>query len=292
MRIPLLFCGLFCLAVTNASADLYQWTDDSGVIHVVDESSQIPRAYREKVKVFESQKSRTPPSSLPLSPSRTYPLYSQGRFAQKLALDLGLIKNRGEDAVGPLSGAGIRPSSGWHVNDELTVETVDEVTDSARRAADARRLSLSADGVEAIVQQAAASILPPPAPVAEQPREEPPPPQQIIIHETPPQIIEVERERVPVYIPVPVVPYYPRPYPPRHDRHPGDGPFAPAPPTGPHTDRWYVPQTPTQNSPSGPFTTNPGGPSHMPFGTSHMPFGTSQMPFGTGSHGTDRSFGR
>ena len=108
MRIPLLFCGLFCLAVTNASADLYQWTDDSGVIHVVDESSQIPRAYREKVKVFESQKSRTPPSSLPLSPSRTYPSYSQGRFAQKLALDLGLIKHRGEDAVGPLSGAGIR----------------------------------------------------------------------------------------------------------------------------------------------------------------------------------------
>jgi len=282
MRILSLVVGLFFSSVALVSADLYQWTDESGVVHVVDESSEVPRAYREKVKVFESQKSRTLPSSLPLSPSRAYPAYSEGRFAQKLALDLGLVKNRDEDAVGPLTGAGIRPSSGWHVNDELTVETVEEVVGAARRAANARRLSLSPDGVEAIVQQAASSVLPPP-PVQEQPREEPPP-QQVIIHQTPTQIIEVERERVPAYIPVPVVPYYPRPYPPRHDHHPGDGPFAPAPPTGPHTDRWDVPQTQTPNSPSGPFTTNPG-PSHMPFGASHM-------PFGTGSSGGQHSFGR
>lgn len=289
MNIVLLVLGLLFSSRTLVSADLYQWTDKDGVVHVVDESSEVPHAYREKVKVFESQKSRTPPSSLPLSPSRAYPTYSEGRFAQKLALDLGLIKNRGEDAIGPLIGTGIRPASGWHVNDELTVETVEEVVDAARRAANSRRLSLSPDGVAAIVQQAAASVLPPPPPVAEQPREEPPP-QQVIIHQTPPQVIEVERERVPVYIPVPVNPYYGRPYPPRHNPYPRqdpyaeNSPFAPAPPTGPHTNRWDVPQNPTPNSPSGPYTTNPG-PTHMPFGTSHM-------PFGTGSHSTQRPFGQ
>jgi len=291
MYILSLVLGFLFFSITLVSADLYQWTDESGVVHVVDESSEVPRAYREKVKVFESQKSRTAPSSLPLSPSRTYPTYSEGRLAQKLALDLGLIKNQDEDAVGPLTGTGIRPSSGWHVNDELTVETVEEVIDAARRAANARRLSLSPDGVEAIVQQAAASVLPPPPQVQEQLREELPP-QQVIIQQTPPQIIEVEREPVPVYVPVPVAPYYPRPYPPRHHRPPGNGPFAPAPPTGQHTDRWYVPQNPTPNSPSGQFTTNPGGLSSTPPGPTHMPFGASHMPFGTGSFSGQQSFGR
>lgn len=299
MHIFVLLCGLFFSAVTIASADLYQWTDENGVIHVVDESHQIPQAYREKVRVIESQKSRTLPSSLPLSPSRTYPVHSQGRFAQKLALDLGLIKNRQEDAIGPLTSIGIRPASSWRVNDELTPETVDEVTNVARSAANARRLSLSPDGVEAIVQQAAAATFPPP-PLVQERAEEPPPPQQVIIHQTPPQIIEVERDTVPVYVPVPVVPYYSRPYSrrhyPRHEPHPGndypgDGPFAPSSPSGPHTERGYVPQPRHQHSPSGPHTSNPG-PSHMPFGSSHMPFGSSHMPFGTGSHGTQRSFGR
>jgi len=122
MHISLLVCGLFFLVVTAASADLYQWTDESGVIHVVDESSQIPESYRKKVKVFESQKSRTPPSALPLSPSRMYPEYSEGRFAQKLALDLGLIKSPLEDAIGPLTNVGIRPASSWQVNDPLAPE--------------------------------------------------------------------------------------------------------------------------------------------------------------------------
>lgn len=285
MRISLLVCSLFFSLATVASAELYQWTDENGVMHFVDETTQIPRAYREKVKVFESQKTRTPPSGLPLAPSRAYPLHSQGRFAQKLALDLGLIKNRGEDAISPLIGVGIRPASGWHTGDPLTPDVIDEVIDAARRAADARRVTLSADGVAAIVQQAATAILPPPPPVQEQAQEEPPPPQQVIIHQTPPsQIIEVHRERVPVYVPVSVAPYYPRHRTPRYDPYPGDGPFVPAPPTGPHTDRWHVPQGQTPHSPSGPFTSNPGGPSHMPFGASHMPFGTrghsTQRPFG------------
>ena len=289
MRILVLLCGLFFSVATLASADLYQWTDENGVIHVVDESYQIPQVYREKVRVIESQKSHTPPSSLPLSPSRTYPEHSQGRFAQKLALDLGLIKSRQEDALGPLTSVGIRPAGSWQVNDLLTPDIVDEVITSARSAANARRISLSADGTEAIVQQAAASVLPLSDPTQDQERaSEEPPPQQVIIQQTPPQIIEVERDTVPVYVPVPVVPYYARPYPrrhhPRHDLPPGDRPFAPSSPSGPYTERWYVPPQQTPNSPSGPFTSNPG-PTHMPFGTSHM-------PFGSGSQGLQGSFGR
>jgi len=279
-----LFCRLFLFPFALAHADLYQWTDANGVLHVVDEAGQVPSAYRGQVKVYQSTKSTATSDTLPLSPSRTYPEQSQGRFAQKLALDLGLIKSSNEDAFSPLTGVGLQPAGGWRVSDPLTPEIVYDVLASARRAADARRLALSADGAEAVVRQVAASILPPPD---ERVDEEPPRETQIIIQQLPPQVVEVEREPIEppypypyAYVPVPVVP--PRFHHRRRPR-PDDGPLTPAPPTGPFTSHWDVSPTPSPSSPSGPFTTNPNptpGPSHMPFGTSHMPFGTSHMPFG------------
>lgn len=282
MRILVLFCCLFFSSLAIVRADLYQWTDTNGVIHVVDEAGQVPDAYREKMRVYQSTKSTTTATGLPLSPSRTYPENSQGKFAQKLALDLGLIKSSSEDAFSPLTGVGLQPAGGWRVSDPLTPDVVYDVLASARRAADSRRLALSADGAEAVVRQAAASILPPPEERADA-DSSPSGGTQVIIQQLPPQVIEVEREPVEqpypyAYVPVPVVPprFHRRPVP-----GPEDGPFTPASPTGPFTSHWDVPSTPSPSSPNGPFTTNPNpGPSHMPFGTSHMPFGTSHMPSG------------
>lgn len=281
MRTTLFFCGLLLLAPLPSLAGLYQWTDTDGVIHVVDEAGEVPAAYRNQVKVYQSIKTAPPPASLPLSPSRIYPEYSQGKFAQKLALDLGLIKSSSEDGIGPLSGAGIQPSGGWKVSDPLTPEVVYDVLAAARRATDSRRLTLSADGAEAVVKQVAAAVYPPPPTAEEQKSQEPPQEPQVVIYETPPQIIEVERERYydPVYVPVPVVPQGRR-HRHRHDRHDDHprGQFAPDQPTGPHTTNWDKPTPRNKFSPSGPHTTNPTpphSPSHMPFGTSHMPFGTA-----------------
>lgn len=193
-----------------ATADLYQWTDTNGIIHIVDEADTVPDAYRKKVKVYRGTKSvvSESPSAIALSPSRIYAEHSQGAFAQQLALDLGLIGSSAQDALGPLSGVGIRPAGGWKVHDALTPEVLYEVLAAARRAADAKRIALSADAIEAVVRQAAAPFLAVPpvaqAPVAgweesEEPGyyEEQP---EIIIEQPPLEVIEVIHE--PYYVPV------------------------------------------------------------------------------------------
>lgn len=268
MKLASLFCGLFFFGATIAHADLYQWTDAQGVTHVVDDTGLIPDAYRGSVKTHRTAKPTNSQMSL-LAPSRTYSENSQGAFAQKLALDLGLIKNSGEDALGPLGTAGIQPAGGWQVYDPLTPEAQAEVINAARRAANSQRVRVSADGAEAIVRQAAIAFLPLP-PVAQ--IQAPPTNEyegeafydqgpEIIIEQQPPQIIEVIRE--PVYIPQPVIVGAPR----RHG-HRGKRPDRPH----------RVPQENATEQSSG-FSTP--APTHMPFGTSHMPFGTSHMPFGS-----------
>ena len=98
MRTLALMCGLCVWGAAIAQADLYQWTDAQGAIHVVDEASEVPDSYRAGLKVYHAAKTVAPLGLLtaPLSPGRTYAAESQGAFAQKLALDLGLIRNSGE----------------------------------------------------------------------------------------------------------------------------------------------------------------------------------------------------
>jgi len=260
--------GALCLWFPLVSqADLFQWTDADGVIHIVDETIEVPEAYRAGMKVYRVAKPASEASALPVSPSRTYAVQSQGAFAQKIAFDLGLIKSSNEDALGPLRGAGIQPARGWLVGDPLTVEVLSDVLAASRRAAEAKRLSISADGAEAVVRQAGESFLPSPPPVRE---EEPPEyilePQTIIIEQPPTQIIEVMREPDYGYLQGAFIGGVPGSG--RHRRHRSDNDHVRSP-------------APL----SGPFTPNParipGSPTHMPFGTTHMPFGTTHMPFGS-----------
>ncbi|MGH7964631.1 MAG: DUF4124 domain-containing protein, partial [Candidatus Binatia bacterium] len=147
MRILAFLCSLWLWWSTGVHAELYQWTDADGVIHIVDDASKMPEAYREKVTVYRTTQPVVLESrAAPLSPSGRYMEGSQGAFAQKLALDLGLIKHSSEDALGPLGGAGIRPAGGWKVSNRLTVEVLDEIVTAVRRAADSKRIALSADG--------------------------------------------------------------------------------------------------------------------------------------------------
>jgi len=263
-----IFVGALCLWLPMISqADLYQWTDADRVIHIVDETSEVPEAYRADMKVYRAAKPATEVSTLPVSPSRTYAMQSQGAFAQKIAFDLGLIKKSNEDALGPLRGAGVQPAGGWQVSDPLTSEVLSDVLAASRRAAEAKRLPISADGAEAVVRQAGESFLPPPLPVRE---EEPPEyilePQTIIIEQPPTQIIEVMREPDYGYLQGAFVGGVPGSRRHRRRRFDNDRLRSPAPL-------------------SGPFTPNParipGSPTHMPFGTTHMPFGTTHMPFGS-----------
>lgn len=272
MKLIFLFCGLFFFGAALTYADLYQWTDAQGVTHVVDDTGLIPDAYRDRVKTHRTAKPINSQMSL-LAPSRVYPENSQGAFAQKLALDLGLIKNSGEDALGPLGAVGIQPAGGWQVYDPLLSEAHLEVIAAARRAANSQRVRISADGAEAIVRQAATAFLSPPpiaqiqAPAVEEDvfYDQGP---EIIVEQQPPQIIEVIRE--PVYIPQPVIVGVPH-------RHGHRGKRLDRPRKAPQENA-------AKRSPS--FSTP--APTHMPFGTSHMPFGTSHMPFGSSHNARER----
>jgi uncharacterized protein DUF4124 len=254
MRIFLLL-GVLCLWFPTVSqADLYQWTDTDGVIHMVNDISAVPETYRAGMQVYRAAKPTTGLSPLPVSPSRTYAAQSQGAFAQKIALDLGLIKESGDDAFGPLRGAGVQPAGGWEASDPLTPEVLDDVLAAARRAADAKRLPLSADGAEAVVRQAGEAFLLPPTPDSrpawaegEDGPEYVQPPQPLIIEQPPPQIFEVQHE--PDYGDIPFIFGFPGDHH-HHDHHPNDNPENPA--------------------------GVPGSPTHLPFGTTHLPFRSSR----------------
>ena len=200
----LLYLGGFgCPA--EARADLYRWTDARGVIHFVDESVEIPETYQEQVQIYRSSSSDVASSPALITPSHTYSARSQGAFAQKIALDFGLIKDGSIDALGPLNGVGIQPAGGWQVNHALDPDSIEQLVAAVRRAATTQRLALSADGAEAIVRQAALDFIPPPPP---EPVVQTAP--AVVVVEQPPRIIEVIRE--PYYVETPAVVHTLRPY--------------------------------------------------------------------------------
>jgi hypothetical protein len=153
----LLLFGLTC--PIGVFADLYQWTDRTGVIHIVDESVEVPAEFRDSLKVYRTIKANQPSApGKTLLPARLFAKNTQGSFAQKLARDLGLIEEENDNALTALTGAGISPAGGWKVYDPLSREAAYEVIASARRAAESRRFPLSADGAEGVVRQALGSF--------------------------------------------------------------------------------------------------------------------------------------
>lgn len=63
----ILLSALFLLFSAGlASADLYQWKDESGIIHITDSMEKVPSKYRDEVRVFkESPKDSTAPEDAP-----------------------------------------------------------------------------------------------------------------------------------------------------------------------------------------------------------------------------------
>ncbi len=65
---------------------------------------------QEQVQISRASSSDAGASPALITPSREYAAYSQGSFAQKLAVDLGLLEDGNINALGPLDGAGIQPA--------------------------------------------------------------------------------------------------------------------------------------------------------------------------------------
>ena len=195
----------YLICPTEAFANLYQWTDNAGVVHIVDESVEVPTEFRDLVKVYRTRRASS--SEKTLLPARSFAENTQGSFAQKLARDLGLIEREDEDALSALTGAGVSPAGGWKVYDPLSREAAHEVIASARRAAESRRLSLSADGAEGVVRQALGPFILAGAPRADFARSGY---REDEYHNGEPTVVEYRQEVIevvpqPVYIPFPLV---------------------------------------------------------------------------------------
>lgn len=58
---------LLALSAGAASADVYQWTDDRGVVSFTDNADRIPTRYRKKARRVESSPVTTVPAETPVS---------------------------------------------------------------------------------------------------------------------------------------------------------------------------------------------------------------------------------
>lgn len=53
---------VFLFLASTAFADLYQWKDDTGVIHITDSMEKVPQEYRNQVRVFKEGAKEGEPS--------------------------------------------------------------------------------------------------------------------------------------------------------------------------------------------------------------------------------------
>ena len=81
MKLGIVICALMVLTVTSAFGDVYQWTDEKGVISFTDDADRIPAKYRKKArKVVSDPVSSAPatvPSPTPASPESAQPSISR-----------------------------------------------------------------------------------------------------------------------------------------------------------------------------------------------------------------------
>jgi hypothetical protein len=154
-----LFVLLILVLASSASATIYKWADDRGVVNFTDDYGKVPPDYRNKAeevtmpKTGRSTLSPTAsgkvaagqqigePASRPPSIAQT--LVREGDFAIKLAeiLKIGQAKNEAE-AESTLASAGVAPKNGWIADYPVTPDIVGELQNAVGTAADSGKLGM------------------------------------------------------------------------------------------------------------------------------------------------------
>ena len=152
---------LFIFA-SSASATIYRWVDEAGVVNFSDDYSKVPPEYRHKVEEVNIQKagpstaSQAPSGEIPVgvrsgetakqAPPSTQPLIREGDFAIKLAdaLKIGQAKSDAE-AESMLASAGIAPKNGWIADYPVTPNVIGELQSAVGGAADSGKLRMRKD---------------------------------------------------------------------------------------------------------------------------------------------------
>jgi len=145
------------ISASCASAAIYRWVDEKGVVNFTDDYSKVPPEYRNKVEEVNIQKMGSSiPSQAPtgkatvdvqsgkaatqLSPVAR-PLIREGDFAIKLAevLKIGLAKSDAE-AESMLALVGIAPKNGWIADYPVTPGVIGELQNAVGGAVDSGKL--------------------------------------------------------------------------------------------------------------------------------------------------------
>ena len=158
----LLLISFILIFASSASATVYKWADEGGVMNFTDDYGKIPPDYRNKAKEVSMPKTgRSTPSQAPSGniavraqsgetatqpPPIAQTLIREGDFAIKLAeaLKIGQAKNEAE-AESTLASAGIAPKNGWIADYPVTPDIVGELQNAVGTAADSGKLGMKKD---------------------------------------------------------------------------------------------------------------------------------------------------
>jgi hypothetical protein len=195
----LIFILSFLFILTSsASAAIYKWVDEKGVVNFTDDYSNVRPDYRNKIeevniaKMGPSTPSQTPPGKITAgtrsedmarqAPPIAQPLIREGDFAAKLteALKIGQAKNEAE-AEDMLTSAGIAPKNGWIADYPVTPDIIGELQSAIGEAVNSGKLAMNKDqAIKALQDLIAQQGLPVKAdsesrPAGAEPPVEPPP---------------------------------------------------------------------------------------------------------------------
>jgi hypothetical protein len=173
----LLFALLILIFASPASATVYKWVDQRGVVNFADDYSKVPSNYRNKAKELNLSKMEPSTPSQAQAPPIAQTLTREGDFAVKLveALKIGQAKNEAE-AESMLASAGIAPKNGWIADYPMTPDIIAELENAVAEAADAKRLSMAKnEALKALRTTAVEFELPIIAEIPEGYTESPPP---------------------------------------------------------------------------------------------------------------------
>jgi len=136
----LFFVFLVVIFASSASATVYKWVDEKGVVNFVDDYSKVPPGYQNKVEEMNIPKMKPSGSSVisgktivaeqsgetaKQPPPISQTLVREGDFAVKLAESLKMGKPQGEaEAESMLASAGVAPKNGWIADYPLTPDII------------------------------------------------------------------------------------------------------------------------------------------------------------------------
>ena len=158
----LIFVLFLFVFASSASATLYKWVDERGVVNFADDLDKVPPVYRNSVEELKAPKMppqpffQVPPEKTVVNtqsgkastqaPPIAQTLIREGDFAMKLVnqLKLGTAQNEAE-AESTLASSGIAPKNGWIADYPVTPDIIGELQKAISDAADSGRLAIAKD---------------------------------------------------------------------------------------------------------------------------------------------------